>query len=71
MTFCVKVDIDVCQAHGECTRVAPDLFRLNSNFELDWEQHPPESRRQAVEDAVAACPVRAISVIRLETPELL
>lgn len=66
MALRVKVDLNVCQGHGECTRIAPDLFRLNDDLELDWERDPPDSRREEVEEAVFMCPQKAISTTAKE-----
>ena len=58
----VVVDLTRCQAHGECTRLAPDLFHLDDNLNLSWEETPDEKRREDVKYAVDACPSEAISV---------
>lgn len=58
----VRVDLDVCQGHGECCRAAPDLFSLDEDLVLTWEAHPGEDRRADVEYAAEACPVHAITV---------
>lgn len=58
----VVVDLDVCQAHGECCRTAPDLFELDSELVVHWDRHPGDSREVEVRRAAAACPVAAITV---------
>lgn len=58
----VLVDLTRCQAHGECTRIAPDLFELDADLELAWNEDPGEGRRKDVEYAVTACPTEAISI---------
>ncbi|MBS1842789.1 MAG: ferredoxin [Actinobacteria bacterium] len=58
----VVVDLDRCEAHGECTRIAPDLFRLDEELDLHWEENPPGDRSDDVRYAVEACPSEAISV---------
>ena len=63
MALRVKVDLNVCQGHGECTRIAQDLFKLNDDLVLDWDRDPPDSRSQEVEEAVAMCPSKAISLV--------
>ena len=57
----ICVDLSVCQGHGECSRIAPDLFTLGSDLVLTWVETVDENRRGEVEDAVDACPVSAIS----------
>lgn len=60
----VKVDMDVCEAHGECVLAAPEIFELGDDDEkvtvLDPE--PEEDLREKAERAMKACPVDAITV---------
>lgn len=58
----VHVDMDMCQAHGECAFAAPEVFELGEDDVLKWVEEPDESLRPKVEQAVAACPVQAISL---------
>ncbi|MDE0578228.1 MAG: ferredoxin [bacterium] len=57
----VTVDHQQCQGVGYCERVAPRVFRLGDD-ELSHviDSHPPESERDAVEEAATLCPSRAI-----------
>ena len=59
----VEVDLDVCQAHGECVRVAPDLFALDGDLVLSWEHEPPAERREDLDYAAEVCPVQAITIV--------
>ena len=57
----VHVDMNLCQSHGECTYVAPDIFELGDDDVLVWKEEVDESQREAVEEAVRVCPMTAIS----------
>ena len=58
----VVVDMDVCKNHGQCAFAAPDVFRIDSAGQLQYDAHPDDSEAGAVEDAVDVCPVQAIRV---------
>ena len=58
----VDVDMDLCQSHGECCFAAPEVFELGDDDVLKWVEHPDESQREAVEQAVLVCTVAAISM---------
>ena len=52
----------LCQSHGECCFAAPEVFELGDDDVLRWVEEPDESLRPGVEQAVANCPVSAISI---------
>ncbi|MGH2843485.1 MAG: ferredoxin [Solirubrobacteraceae bacterium] len=56
----VHVDMNLCQSHGECVAIAPDIFELDDDDLLHWIQDVDESRRADMEAAVEACPMMAI-----------
>jgi ferredoxin len=58
----VHVDMELCQSHGECAFVAPEVFELGDDDVLRWDENPDESLRAKCEEAVAVCPVQAISI---------
>lgn len=60
----VKVDPDVCEAHGECVVAAPEVFELRDDEETVTvlQSEPGEELRDKVEEAEAVCPVAAITV---------
>lgn len=58
----VHVDMEVCESHGECEFAAPEVFTLGDDNVLKWVEEPDESQRDAVEQAVGACPVQAITL---------
>lgn len=57
----VSVDLDLCESHGECVFLAPDVFEFGEDGALRFQEQPDESRREVCEEAVAACPVQAIT----------
>jgi ferredoxin len=61
----VKVDLQLCEAHGECVVAAPEVFDLGDDDDhvTLLMEHPPEELRAKVKEAVDACPV---ACIRLE-----
>lgn len=58
----VHVDMNLCQSHGECVNVAPDVFELGDDDVLVWHEKVGEERRAAIEEAVNVCPMMAISI---------
>lgn len=58
----VDVDFNKCQSNGLCVLMAPEVFDLDDNGYLQFDANPDESLRPAVEDAVASCPVSAITL---------
>jgi ferredoxin len=59
-TIRVYVDLDLCQSHGECVFAAPDVFELDDDDVLKWEDEVDESKRAELEVAVNVCPMMAI-----------
>ncbi len=57
----VTVDRDRCVGNGVCEAMAPDLFVVDDNGEvqLQFTEIPPE-QQQLVLDAVASCPAQAL-----------
>ena len=58
----VAVDFSRCEAHGECTMVAPQVFQLDDDDKLSFDAAPAEELRDKVEKAVRNCPAQAISL---------
>lgn len=58
----VAVDRAVCQHHGQCTVVAPEVFGFDAADELRWADPVTGAAADAAEEAVSFCPVQAISV---------
>ena len=58
----VHVDMNLCQSHGECAFVVPEVFELGDDDVLVWKEDVDPALREKVEEAVEACPVMAIRV---------
>jgi ferredoxin len=59
----VVVDFDLCESNAVCMGIAPEVFEVRDDdllYVLD--EHPDESVRPKVEEAVRRCPKQAISV---------
>ena len=58
----VKLDRDLCQAHGVCVSEAPEVFELDeeSGELVLLQEQPPQDLRSKVELAVKYCPTRAL-----------
>ena len=57
-------DVDLCQGHQLCQAEAPDVFGFDEDADhvTVLDEHPGESRRQAVRTAVKYCPAFALSL---------
>jgi ferredoxin len=57
----VEVDPNICEGHGQCNAVAPEIYDLDEDGYclIRNPDVPPE-----LEAAATACPVQAISIIR-------
>ena len=58
----VHVDMNLCQSHGECVVVAPDVFELGGDDVLVWQEEVDDSRRADMQEAANVCPMMAISL---------
>lgn len=60
----ISVDFDVCESNALCEALAPMHFRIDDDDYLQIiEEDVTEETREAVEEAVAACPKAAISLV--------
>src|SRR5215467_14059922 len=64
----VVVDLTRCQGYAQCAFLAPRVFRMHGEEALMYDLNPDDAERERVRRAVAACPVQAIFVDRLEAP---
>jgi ferredoxin len=64
MTTKITVDFDLCESNAMCEALAPDIFELDDDdfLQLNTDEVADENR-QRVEQAVAACPRAAISLV--------
>jgi len=60
----VVVDRDLCESNARCMEVAPEVFRIDDNGDLEilQERFSPDLRAK-VELAVARCPKAALSIV--------
>ena len=59
----VRVDLDLCEAHGVCTGIAPDVFELDDDDVLTvLVPDPPAARWDEMRDAARRCPKQAIKL---------
>jgi len=59
----ISVDLDLCDAHGQCAFAAPKVFELDDLGDLSFDSEPDESARTEVLNAARLCPVQAIKVL--------
>ena len=60
----VVVDFDLCESNAVCMGIAPQVFEVREDdFLYILDENPPEELRPALEQAVAACPRAAISLV--------
>lgn len=59
----VNLDKRRCIGSGNCALAADHIFGLSEEGIVELVREPGEDERQAVEDAVRACPTATISVI--------
>jgi ferredoxin len=58
----VVVDWNLCESNALCVAAAPEVFELQDDDTLlVLQETPDESLRGKVDDAIHACPKRAIS----------
>jgi ferredoxin len=59
----VVVDYDLCESNAVCMGIAPTIFEVRDDDNLYiLDEHPDESMRPQVEEAVRRCPKQAISI---------
>ena len=59
----VVVDYDLCESNAICMAVAPEVFEVDDEDNLNLlQEEPPEDLRPKVEEAVRRCPKQALSI---------
>jgi ferredoxin len=63
-TMRVTVDVNVCEAHGDCVVAAPEIFELGDDDDVVVvvNPEPSEDLRAKAELAADNCPVMAITI---------
>jgi ferredoxin len=59
----IVVDRGLCEAHGVCMSLDPDVFDVGDDDVLNiLDEEPDESKRPIIEQAVIRCPRQALSI---------
>jgi ferredoxin len=59
----VRIDRTVCIGSGSCTRVAPEVFELDSGQIVTFAADPPAIDRDRLAEACGVCPVDALALL--------
>jgi ferredoxin len=60
----VEADYDLCESNALCEGLAPDVFALDDNDDLQIaDPTVTDENRQRVEQAVASCPKTALRIV--------
>ncbi len=60
----IKVDFDLCESNAMCEALAPDHFQIDDDDYLQViDDKVTDDNRALIEQAVAACPKSAISIV--------
>lgn len=59
----VRVDPRLCEGHGLCLQLAPEVFDLNDDETAVCAEYPRPEFLTDVNAAIAACPRQAITVL--------
>ena len=63
----VAVNFDLCESNAVCMGLLPEIFEVREDgFLYVLDEHPPESLRTQLQQAVGACPTGAISILEDE-----
>lgn len=60
----ITIDTNLCEVHGDCVVVAPDIFDIGEDDDVVQvlQPEPAEEHRAAVVQAARMCPVGAILI---------
>jgi ferredoxin len=59
----VIVDRALCESNAVCMGIAPEVFEVDDDDVLQiLDEHPDESLRPKIEEAVRRCPKQALSI---------
>ena len=60
----IELDRDRCEGHGTCEQIAPAVYKLDDDGELEILADPlPEDLTKAAEAGARVCPVAALRVV--------
>jgi ferredoxin len=58
----VRIERDLCIGSGNCVKIAPELFELDSDGLVAFRDGSAEEDRERTVDACQVCPVEALLV---------
>ncbi|MEZ5321846.1 MAG: ferredoxin [Microthrixaceae bacterium] len=59
----IVVDYDLCESNAICMGISPEVFEVRDDDLLYiLQEHPDESLRDKMEEAVRRCPKQALSI---------
>ena len=58
----IHVDMDKCQHYGQCCFEADDVFALDDDGKLVFQEEASDDRLADLESAVDVCPMQAITI---------
>ena len=59
----IVVDRDLCESNAVCMDIEPKVFEVDDDDVLQiLDEHPDESLRPKMEEAVRRCPKQALSI---------
>lgn len=58
----IQVDMDKCQHYGQCCFEADDVFALDDDGKLVYQEEASDDRLADLESAVDVCPMQAITI---------
>ena len=60
----IKVDFDLCESNAMCEALSPEHFQIDDDDFLQiLDENVTDENRDAVQQAIAACPKSAISLV--------
>ena len=66
-SYRIELDADLCQGHAMCALEAPDYFRVPKRGIVEiLDAEPPDEARGEIEQAIEACPTRALFIVQKE-----
>ncbi len=59
----ICVDHNLCTGHGVCEGLDPEVFEVGDDGVVHLLlEHPPEDKRDVMQDAVDQCPTQALDI---------
>lgn len=58
----IHVDMDKCQHYGQCCFEADDVFALDDDGKLVYQEEASDDRLADIQSAVDVCPMQAITI---------